>query len=104
MQTAFSEGDEVATGILRGAADELESAGVSVARRLGMGEARFRSSWPAASSAPCRGFATSCSGGCRSRSPNSTARLLDREPAAGAVSFALQEAKGGARIPRYQSE
>jgi hypothetical protein len=35
--------------------------------------------------------------------PSSTARLLDREPAAGAVSFAIQEAKGGARIPRYQS-
>ena len=35
VQTAFSEGDEAATGILRGAADELEGAALSVARRLG---------------------------------------------------------------------
>ena len=38
VQAAFSEGDEAASGILRGAADELESSGVSVARRLGMGD------------------------------------------------------------------
>jgi hypothetical protein len=31
----------------------------------------------------------------------SSVRLLDREPAAGAVALALQEARGGARIPRY---
>ena len=36
--------------------------------------------------------------------PASTARVLDREPAAGAVSFAIQEATGGARIPRYQPQ
>ena len=36
--------------------------------------------------------------------PNATARLLDCEPAAGAVSFALQEAHGGARIPVYRQD
>ena len=36
--------------------------------------------------------------------PPSTARMLDREPAAGAVSFAIQEATGGAHIPRYRSQ
>ena len=40
VQTAFSEGDEAAVGILRGAADELEGAALSVARRLDLtGEA-----------------------------------------------------------------
>ena len=62
----------------------------------------FRSSWPEGSSAPFRGCARRCSGGFRWPFPNSTARLLDREPAAGAVSFAIQEATGGARIPRYR--
>ena len=40
VQTAFSEGDEAAAGILRGAADELEGSALSVARRLDLtGEA-----------------------------------------------------------------
>ena len=34
--------------------------------------------------------------------PSGTARLLDREPAVGAVSLALAEARGGARIPVYK--
>src|SRR5215203_538366 len=39
VQNAFSDGDEAAVGILRGAADELEGAALSVARRLDlMGE------------------------------------------------------------------
>ncbi len=66
VQAAFSEGDAVAIGILRGAADELESFGRQrgEAPRTWAGS-RFRSSWRAASSAPCRGCATSCRGGCR---------------------------------------
>jgi hypothetical protein len=34
----------------------------------------------------------------------STVRLLDREPASGAVALALQEAAGGAPIPRYKTD
>ncbi len=41
VQAAFSEGDEAASGILRAAADELESSGVSVARRLDLGAEAF---------------------------------------------------------------
>ena len=105
VQTAFTEGDEAASGILRGAADELESSGVSVATRLGMGDDVVSvHPRPEGFSAPFRGCAMRCSGGFRWPIPNSTARLLDREPAAGAVSFAIQEATGGARIPRYRSE
>ena len=92
-------------GILRAAADELESFGVSVARRLDLGvEAVPLHPWRR--DLPRRAVAArrAVSGGCRWRVPSSTARLLDREPAAGAVSLALQEATGGARIPRYRSE
>ena len=34
--------------------------------------------------------------------PHSETKLLDREPAEGAVTLALQEAHGGARIPVYK--
>ena len=105
VQAAFSEGDEAAIGILRGAADELESSGVcGGAAPRPRRPSRFPSSWRAGSSARCRGCATSCRGACRWRRPSSTARLLDREPAAGAVSLALQEAQGGARIPEVSDQ
>jgi hypothetical protein len=34
--------------------------------------------------------------------PHSTTRMLEREPAEGAVTLALQEARGGARVPAYK--
>ncbi|HEY7497161.1 MAG TPA: BadF/BadG/BcrA/BcrD ATPase family protein [Vicinamibacterales bacterium] len=104
VQEAFTERDDVAVGILRGAADELEAFGVSVAKRLRLAEEPF----------------TFILGGGIFRAvpwlrdellrrlplafPTSTARLLDCEPAAGAVSFALAEARGGARIPVYKAD
>ena len=102
VQTAFSEGDEAAAGILRGAADELEGSALSVARRLDLtGEA----------------FSFILSGGIFRAVPwlvqelsrrlplaatLSTTKLLEREPAEGAVTLAVQEAHGGARIPAYK--
>jgi len=104
VQAAFSEGDQAASGILRAAADELESFGVSVAKRLDLGAEAFPfilgggifRAVPWLRDELLRRLPIAVPGG--------TARLLDREPAAGAVSFAIQEAKGGARIPRYRSE
>ena len=101
VQQAFGEGDEAAIGILRGAADELEGSGLSVARRLGL---------------VGQSFTFLLSGGIFRAVPwlkdelqrrlpvtarGSSVRLLEREPAAGAVTLALHEARGGARIPRY---
>ncbi len=103
VQAAFSEGDEASTGILRGAADELESSGVSVARRLGMDDAPFPFILAGGIFRAVPWLRDEMQRRLPLAVPNSTARLLDREPAAGAVSFAIQEAKGGARIPRYQS-
>ena len=104
VQTAFSEGDEAASGILRGAADELESSGVSVAKRLGMGAESFPFILAGGIFRAVPWLRDEMQRRLPLAVPNSTARLLDREPAAGAVSFAIQEAKGGARIPRYVSE
>jgi N-acetylglucosamine kinase-like BadF-type ATPase len=104
VEAAFREGDAAAIGILRAAADELEASGLTVARRLGMiGEA----------------FPFVLSGGIFRAvpwlreelqrrlpvaSPGAEARLLDREPACGAVALAIQEAAGGAIVPTYQQE
>ncbi len=100
VHRAFAAGDEVAIGILRGAADELESSAMSVARRLDL---------------VGRPFAFILSGGIFKAvpwlndeltrrlpvvAPRSTVRLLDREPASGAVRLALQEARGEASVPR----
>lgn len=104
VQTAFTEGDEAASGILRAAADELESSGVGVAKRLGMGEAPFPFILAGGIFRAIPWLRDEMQRRLPLAVPNSTAHLLDREPAVGAVSFAMQEAKGGARIPRYQSE
>jgi N-acetylglucosamine kinase-like BadF-type ATPase len=104
VQTAFSEGDEAASGILRAAADELESFGVSVARRLDLGGEAFPFILGGGIFRAVPWLRDELSRRLPAAVPGSTARVLDREPAAGAVSFAIQEATGGARIPRYRSE
>ncbi len=102
VQEAFSAGDSVAIGILRNAADELEGAALSVARRLDLvgepfafilGGGIFRAvPWLGEELARRLPVAA----------PASSVRLLDREPAEGAVALALQEARGGAPVPAYK--
>jgi N-acetylglucosamine kinase-like BadF-type ATPase len=104
VQAASAEGDQAAQGILRGAADELESAGVSIAMRLGLGTDRFPFILAGGIFRAVPWLREEMERRLPLAVPNCTVRLLDREPAAGAVSFALQEAKGGARIPRYLAE
>ena len=102
VQAAFSQGDEVAIGILRAAADELEGAALSVARRLDLiGEAFpfilaggiFRAvPWLEQELARRLPIA----------SRQSRVELLQREPATGAVTLALEEARGHAAVPAYK--
>lgn len=102
VQQAFGQGDSVAIGILRSAADELEGSALSVARRLGL---------------IGRPFAFILAGGIFRAvpwleqelgrrlpvsAPNSRVEHLDREPAHGAVTLALAEARGGATVPAYK--
>ncbi len=101
VQAAFSKGDAVAIGILRGAADELEASAISVARRLDLTGSPF----PFVLSGGIFRAVPWLEGELGRRlpvaSPGSHVKLLDREPAAGAVALALQEARGSARIPMY---
>jgi N-acetylglucosamine kinase-like BadF-type ATPase len=100
VQAAFGGGDEVAIGILRGAANELESSALSVARRLKLVGQPFtfllaggifravpwlEENWRAGSG----------------RAPGSHHLL---ESTRGADALALQEARGGAHVPAYKVE
>jgi N-acetylglucosamine kinase-like BadF-type ATPase len=103
VHDAFNQGDAAAAGILRGAADELEGSALSVARRLELtGEAfTFVLSGGIFRAVPW--LPEELSRRLPSTAPHSTTMLLDREPAEGAVTLALQEATGGARIPIYKA-
>jgi N-acetylglucosamine kinase-like BadF-type ATPase len=104
VQGAFNNGDEVAIGILRNAADQLESSAVSVARRLEL---------------IGRDFPIVLSGGIfravpwleeelRRRlplaSPRAQPRLLTDEPAGGAVRLALADVRGEFVVPAYKAD
>ncbi len=104
VQAAFRQGDQAAVGILRAAANELESAAMSVARRLGL----VRQAFPFILSGGIFRAVPWLDQELTRRlpvvAPGSTVRLLDREPAGGAIALALQEATGGVTIPRYQTD
>jgi N-acetylglucosamine kinase-like BadF-type ATPase len=102
VQAAYREGDPAAIGILRGAADELEGAALSVARRLDLtGEAfTFVLSGGIFRAVPW--LEQELARRLPVAAPRSVTKLLDREPAEGAVRLAIQEAHGSARIPVYK--
>jgi N-acetylglucosamine kinase-like BadF-type ATPase len=102
VHQAFTEGDEVAIGILRGAANELESAAMSVARRLDLVGDRFPFVLAGGIFKAVPWLHEELSRRLPVVSPGSVVHLLDREPAAGAVRLALQEARGGASVPIYK--
>jgi len=104
VQAAFTERDQAATGILRGAADELEAFGVSVARRLRLEAEPFTFILGGGIFRAVPWLREELQRRLPQAFPNSTARLLEEEPAVGAVSFALQEARGGATIPEYRQD
>jgi N-acetylglucosamine kinase-like BadF-type ATPase len=99
---AFMQGDEVAIGILRGAANELEASAVSVARRLGLIGTTFTFILAGGIFKAVPWLEGELGRRLPVVAPGSDVRLLDREPAAGAVRLALDEAAGGAAIPQYK--
>ena len=101
VQTAFGQEDPAAVGILRAAADELEAAGVSVSSRLGMADEPFVFLLSGGIFRAVPWLRDELLRRLPAAVPSSTARLLDREPASGAVALAIQEARGGARIAAY---
>lgn len=102
VQAAFRQGDAVAIGILRAAADELEASGVSVARRLDLNGQSFPFVLAGGIFRAVPWLEEELERRLPVASPRATARLLGREPATGAVALALAEARGGAAVPRYK--
>lgn len=103
VQQAFAQGDEVAVGILRGAANELESGAMSVARRLALVGQEFPFILAGGIFKAVPWLSDELSRRLPIVAPGSSVRLLDREPATGAVLLALQELRGGASVPQYQA-
>jgi N-acetylglucosamine kinase-like BadF-type ATPase len=103
VQRAFTADDPIAVGILAGAAEELEAGAMSVAKRLGLVGTSFSfilsggifRAVPWLQNELVRRLAI--------RAPGTTVTLLEREPAEGAVVLAIQEARGGARVPTYNT-
>ena len=104
VQTAFQEGDAAAIGILRAAADELESSGLSVARRLGLLGEPFMFVLSGGIFRAVPWLREELERRLPVAAPASVTKLLEIEPAAGAVQLALQEARGGARVPMYKRD
>ena len=104
VQGAFNNGDEVAIGILRNAADQLESASVSVARRLDLVGHDF----PIVLSGGIFRAVPWLDEELRRRlplaAPRAVPRLLADEPASGAVRLALADARGKFTVPVYKTD
>ncbi|HVD93766.1 MAG TPA: BadF/BadG/BcrA/BcrD ATPase family protein [Vicinamibacterales bacterium] len=102
VQGAFSDGDPVALGILRGAADQLESAALSVARRLEIVGSEFPFILSGGIFRAVPWLEEELARRLPLASPRSRTMLLAVEPAVGAVRLALAEARGGYSVPAYK--
>jgi N-acetylglucosamine kinase-like BadF-type ATPase len=102
VQGAFSDGDPVALGILRGAADQLESAALSVARRLEIVGSEFPFILSGGIFRAVPWLEEELSRRLPLASPRSRTMLLAVEPAVGAVRLAIAEAQGGYSVPTYK--
>ena len=104
VHQAFTKGDEVAVGILRGAANELESSAMSVARRIDLVGQAFAFILAGGIFKAVPWLKDELSRRLPVVAPGSTVRLLEGEPAAGAVRLALQEVAGQAVVPQYRAD
>jgi N-acetylglucosamine kinase-like BadF-type ATPase len=101
VEEARAAGDAVASDILAQAARELAAAATSVVNRLGMRGDVFPTILAGGIFKAVPWLAAEVMRLMSEVAPRSQARLLDVEPAAGAVHLALIEARGGAKIPTY---
>jgi N-acetylglucosamine kinase-like BadF-type ATPase len=103
VQSAFTQGDQAAVGILRSAANELEGAALTVARRLELTSEAFTFILSGGIFRAVPWLEQELARRLPVTATRSITQLLDREPAEGAVGLAIQEATGGARIPVYKN-
>jgi N-acetylglucosamine kinase-like BadF-type ATPase len=104
VQSAFSAGDAVAIGILRGAADQLESSAMSVARRLEIVGSEFPFVLSGGMFRAVPWLEQELTRRLPVAAPRSHTLLLDVEPAVGAVRLALADAQGGYAVPAYKTD
>ncbi|HYT67801.1 MAG TPA: BadF/BadG/BcrA/BcrD ATPase family protein [Vicinamibacterales bacterium] len=104
VQAAFSDGDQVAIGILRGAVDQLESAALSVARRLELIGSDFPFVLSGGIFRAVPWLEEELARRLPLASPRARTILLNEEPASGAVRLALIEARGGYKVPAYKTD
>ena len=104
VMSAFREGDEVAIGILRAAADQLESSALSVARRLEIVGSEYPFVLAGGIFRAVPWLEEELARRLPLASPRSRTVLLDVEPAMGAVRLALIEARGGYTVPAYKTD
>ena len=102
VQQAFTAGDAVAIGILRGAADQLEASAMSVARRLDLVGTQFPFVLAGGMFRAVPWLHDELDRRLTLASPKSRTFVLDVEPAAGAVRLAIAAARGSARVPVYK--
>jgi N-acetylglucosamine kinase-like BadF-type ATPase len=101
---AFSDGDSVAIGILRSAADQLESSALSVARRLELIGSDFPFVLSGGIFRAVPWLEEELTRRLPMGSPKARTILLNDEPATGAVRLALAEAHGGYQLPAYKTD
>ena len=102
--TAFQDGDQVAIGILRAAADQLESSGLSVARRLEIVGTEFPFVLAGGMFRAVPWLEEELARRLPQASPRSRTVQLNVEPASGAVRLALAETRGGFVVPSYKAD
>ncbi len=101
VERARAEGDAVASDILSQAARELSAAAASVVTRLDMRGEVFPTILAGGIFKAVPWLAGELTQLLSEVAPRSDVRVLDVEPAAGAVRLAIAEARGGAKLPAY---
>jgi N-acetylglucosamine kinase-like BadF-type ATPase len=102
VQRMGEQGDAVATRILERAADELVLAAQSVAARLAMRGDEFTFCLAGGAFRVVPWLAAELPPRLAEVAPRCQVRLLEEEPAVGAVWLAIAEARGGAKVPVYK--
>ena len=101
VQRAHDAGDPVAMGILERAAAELAKAADAVATRLGLRDDAFRVVLAGGVFQVVPWLTGDLGRRLTAMSPRCDVHVLEREPAVGAVSLAIAEARGHLILPQY---
>ena len=101
VQGAFEQGDVVAADILRRATTELASAATAVIQRLEMRGDMFPTVLAGGAFHGIPSLVAGVASTLSDVAPRSEVRLLQVEPAVGAVRLALAHANGGVTVPQY---